>query len=382
MAPVIIKPREPQLQETTFSVLSSRKRKKDEELNGGINDSVPASTIAPSTNMSKGFDNEKKRQESSMLKTYTSDATVSTANKKARETRLEQNRKAARESRRRKKVMIEDLQRSVIFFSRANGALKHQNDELTRLLMQAQAQVSVIESTNAMNNAHASATTTSSTTATDSEIQQDGQHRQILPASSESEAQTGPKSALSDAMAPARVTTATQVPPPAPTYPPVPLMQPGATMQAMASFQQAAAAAMKVAVQGMQGIAPAASLTSLAQPSATTGTASAQQAYNDTMTALAMQQAAIAAAAVPSHLMAQIVSSTCNNGAWMPPQAPAAGTPVAPAAILPAAPAQPSGTTPSSTSVGVPVPAGSTSKEAAPVAVAPNLVTTQGAGEP
>ena len=37
---------------------------------------------------------------------------------KAREIRLEENRKAARESRRRKKVLQEELQRSVIFFSR------------------------------------------------------------------------------------------------------------------------------------------------------------------------------------------------------------------------------------------------------------------------
>uniref|UniRef100_A0A7S4MTJ2 BZIP domain-containing protein n=1 Tax=Odontella aurita TaxID=265563 RepID=A0A7S4MTJ2_9STRA len=64
---------------------------------------------------------------------------------KAREIRLEQNRKAARESRRRKKVMIEELQRSVIFFSRANGTLKQQNDELQRLLVQAQSQVQAIE---------------------------------------------------------------------------------------------------------------------------------------------------------------------------------------------------------------------------------------------
>lgn len=64
---------------------------------------------------------------------------------KAREIRLEQNRKAARESRRRKKVMIEELQRSVIFFSRANGTLKQQNEELSRLLIQAQAQVAALE---------------------------------------------------------------------------------------------------------------------------------------------------------------------------------------------------------------------------------------------
>ena len=59
---------------------------------------------------------------------------------------LSVNRKRSRDNRTRKKVMVEDLQRSVTFFSRANGTIKHQNDELTRLLMQAQAQVSVIES--------------------------------------------------------------------------------------------------------------------------------------------------------------------------------------------------------------------------------------------
>eukprot|EP00957_Ditylum_brightwellii_P067080 5091682-Ditylum_brightwellii.AAC.1 len=64
---------------------------------------------------------------------------------KAREIRLEQNRKAARESRRRKKVMIEELQRSVIFFSKANGTLKQQNEELQRMYMQAQAQIQALE---------------------------------------------------------------------------------------------------------------------------------------------------------------------------------------------------------------------------------------------
>mmetsp|Transcript_14141 Transcript_14141/g.21218 ORF Transcript_14141/g.21218 Transcript_14141/m.21218 type:complete len:299 (-) Transcript_14141:122-1018(-) len=64
---------------------------------------------------------------------------------KAREVRLEQNRKAARESRRRKKIMIEELQRSVVFFSRANGTLKQQNDELQRMLIQSQARVSAFE---------------------------------------------------------------------------------------------------------------------------------------------------------------------------------------------------------------------------------------------
>lgn len=64
---------------------------------------------------------------------------------KAREVRLEQNRKAARESRRRKKIMIEELQRSVVFFSRANSTLKQQNDELQRMLLSAQARITSFE---------------------------------------------------------------------------------------------------------------------------------------------------------------------------------------------------------------------------------------------
>jgi len=70
-------------------------------------------------------------------------------------------------------------------------------------------------------------------------------------------------------------------------------MQPGATMQAMASFQQAAAAAMQTAMQGMQGSFPGVSMNTLA--AAPVGS-NPQQAYTDTMTAFAMQQAAAAAA--------------------------------------------------------------------------------------
>ena len=64
---------------------------------------------------------------------------------KSREIRLEQNRKAARESRRRKKVMVEELQRSVIFFSRANQVLKQQHDEYSRMLAQAQATIAQMQ---------------------------------------------------------------------------------------------------------------------------------------------------------------------------------------------------------------------------------------------
>mmetsp|Transcript_8799 Transcript_8799/g.9670 ORF Transcript_8799/g.9670 Transcript_8799/m.9670 type:complete len:388 (+) Transcript_8799:150-1313(+) len=77
---------------------------------------------------------------------------------KAREVRLEQNRKAARESRRRKKIMVEELQRSVIFFSRANSTLKQQNVELSRILLDAQAKIAANEQNGGVGNAPSSST--------------------------------------------------------------------------------------------------------------------------------------------------------------------------------------------------------------------------------
>lgn len=50
----------------------------------------------------------------------------------ARARRLEQNRRAAVESRRRKKVMLEELRRSVTFYTKANSNLKMQNQDLER----------------------------------------------------------------------------------------------------------------------------------------------------------------------------------------------------------------------------------------------------------
>ena len=121
---------------------------------------------APSTteaNLVKAEDN---------LKSDESDGTEPQAKRakknpdETRQMRLEQNRKAARESRQRKKVLVEELQRSVIFFSRcefpmcltecelanfphihlaiilmfvfqANGTLRSQNDEMEKMLLQA-----------------------------------------------------------------------------------------------------------------------------------------------------------------------------------------------------------------------------------------------------
>lgn len=64
---------------------------------------------------------------------------------KAREAKLERNRIAARDSRRRKKFMTEELQKSIRFFSLANGTLEQKNDRLSDMLIQAHAQIIEIE---------------------------------------------------------------------------------------------------------------------------------------------------------------------------------------------------------------------------------------------
>eukprot|EP00429_Kryptoperidinium_foliaceum_P075329 CAMPEP_0176221816 /NCGR_PEP_ID=MMETSP0121_2-20121125/19917_1 /TAXON_ID=160619 /ORGANISM="Kryptoperidinium foliaceum, Strain CCMP 1326" /LENGTH=316 /DNA_ID=CAMNT_0017561017 /DNA_START=81 /DNA_END=1031 /DNA_ORIENTATION=- len=225
---------------------------------------------------------------------------------KAREIRLEQNRKAARESRRRKKVMIEELQRSVIFFSRANGTLKHQNDDLSRMLMQAQAQVAAIEGQQQPTNAPASQPAAPVKTEAPQQEQPQGSFQQAeantvatqavyesqgFPAAAARAAAQTMNGSTSGSNA-QEATPATAPTPAASSGTSLPPMQPGATMQAMANFQQAAAAAMQAAVQGMQSI-PGVSVQALTA-TAPAG-ANSQQAYNDTMTALAMQQAAAAA---------------------------------------------------------------------------------------
>ena len=93
---------------------------------------------------------------------------------KAREVRLEQNRKAARESRRRKKIMIEELQRSVVFFSRANTSLKTQNDELQRMLLSAQSRIAGFEESGAVNKAPTPAPVPAASEAQNDQVQAQG----------------------------------------------------------------------------------------------------------------------------------------------------------------------------------------------------------------
>ena len=59
-----------------------------------------------------------------------------------RKERLEQNRISARESRKRKKTMIEELQRTVITLSRENKELNDRNEGLRRDLIDIGSKVS------------------------------------------------------------------------------------------------------------------------------------------------------------------------------------------------------------------------------------------------
>lgn len=64
-----------------------------------------------------------------------------------RKERLEQNRISARESRKRKKTMIEELQRTVITLSRENKDLNERNEQLRRQLMEIGTKVRKMSST-------------------------------------------------------------------------------------------------------------------------------------------------------------------------------------------------------------------------------------------
>lgn len=63
------------------------------------------------------------------------------AKARKRKERLEQNRISARESRKRKKTMIEELQRTVITLSRENKDLNERNESLRRQLLEIGAKV-------------------------------------------------------------------------------------------------------------------------------------------------------------------------------------------------------------------------------------------------
>jgi hypothetical protein len=166
--------------------------------------------------------------------------------RRSRELRLEQNRKAARESRRRKKVMMAELQKSLILFSKANAALKQHNEDLTRRILLAHSEVaklgkpvpsldpSLAVGPSMSKNAGTTASNTVSqvSSAEHSQVPVSQAHQGVTPVAS-----TTPTSDV--AFSQQRLTN----------------MQPGATMQTMANFQQAAAAAaMQAAGWGIQSL--------------------------------------------------------------------------------------------------------------------------------
>mmetsp|Transcript_57750 Transcript_57750/g.68922 ORF Transcript_57750/g.68922 Transcript_57750/m.68922 type:complete len:155 (-) Transcript_57750:245-709(-) len=70
------------------------------------------------------------------MTTNPSDGVLEENKVKKKKERLEQNRISARESRKRKKTMIEDLQRTVITLSRENKDLNQRNESLRRQLIE------------------------------------------------------------------------------------------------------------------------------------------------------------------------------------------------------------------------------------------------------
>jgi bZIP transcription factor len=287
-------------------------------------------------------------------------------------TRLEQNRRAAKESRQRKSKMVDDLQRSVVFFTRANATLKERNEELVRLVKEAvdcadmdKADCQVLDKALKDNAVMGSKCTYNSSalsmcTSNDDEESSERETATLLTKLNQSlvnedekkvPLSTSSKSALSNehaASVKACVETESMLKTNPTTKTSVVVdslsskidntaaMQPGSTMQAMASFQQAATAAMEEAMKGLQntesfstlqqlmetapGSATAAmpsqpyntapsSSSSAAAAALSSAVTNAQQAYHDTMAAFAMQQAAQAAATV--------AATSGNPHAWM-----------------------------------------------------------------
>lgn len=195
--------------------------------------------------------------------------------------RLEQNRRAAKVSRERKKFMVDELQRSVTVFKSANASLKVQNEELVRLIGLAQ------------------------------KLADEGVSKQVPKKGSKSKKekvaihikddQTVPSTLSSNAVTPLPLvksidtskvsgnfvtsdpSTESSTSQAAPT-------NPNAIMQAMSNFQQAATDAMYAAMQARQQNPTGVSAESVSHP-----IPDAQQAYMDTMAALAIQNSLAAA---------------------------------------------------------------------------------------
>jgi hypothetical protein len=226
------------------SSLPLKKRKNEQDATES-SDPIPEQTSSGHENQDAHNDNDPSQNEDSGPP---SKSKSPSSMSKSRQLRLTQNRKAARESRRRKKMMIEELQRSTIFFSTANQALKQQNNDLSRRLVEAHAELAKLGEPVAPLDSklvkllktleHNQAFSPEGESASTSKAQQ-------VEVTAGSAPLAGPPSVASHLTSSVPVATCSHD---------LPTMQTGSTMQAMANFQQAATAAMQAAAHGMQAL--------------------------------------------------------------------------------------------------------------------------------
>ena len=114
----------------------------------GSTDSVPkqesstSSTEGAADEVTESMNNAVEEAAENASEELAANENNSDAKAKKRKERLEQNRISARESRKRKKTMIEELQRTVITLSKENKELTDRNDQLRTQLMEIASKVS------------------------------------------------------------------------------------------------------------------------------------------------------------------------------------------------------------------------------------------------
>jgi predicted RNase H-like nuclease (RuvC/YqgF family) len=124
---------------TAKAAMAEKNSKEEAKINEGASDEVPAvEAELPAAGGASAAEVPTSDDGSDGDEDLTDDAKA-----KKRKERLEQNRISARESRKRKKTMIEELQRTVITLSRENKDLNDRNDQLRTQLMEIGTNVSI-----------------------------------------------------------------------------------------------------------------------------------------------------------------------------------------------------------------------------------------------
>jgi predicted RNase H-like nuclease (RuvC/YqgF family) len=124
---------------TAKTATAEKNRTEEAKTNEGASDEAPAAEAEPpAARGASAAEGASSDDGSDGDEDLTDDAKA-----KKRKERLEQNRISARESRKRKKTMIEELQRTVITLSRENKDLNDRNDQLRTQLMEIGTNVSM-----------------------------------------------------------------------------------------------------------------------------------------------------------------------------------------------------------------------------------------------